>query len=141
MPKPPLPPSLVEFLLEPNPAVIATVAPSGALHTAATWYVWDDGRVLVNMDEGRRRLSHLRADPRVSLTVLGAEDWSRHVSLTGHVASIDPAPEFADIDRLARRYSGQPFPLRDRGRVSAWIEVESWHAWAGAEPWAGSESE
>ncbi|MGZ4187867.1 MAG: PPOX class F420-dependent oxidoreductase [Solirubrobacteraceae bacterium] len=137
MPKPPLPASLVEFLSEPNPAVIATIAPDGSLHTAATWYLWEDGRVLVNMDASRRRLHHLRNDPRVSLTVLGNDDWSRHVSLSGRVASLEPDSEFEAIDRLARHYSGQPFPLRERDRVSGWLEIDSWHAWAGAQPWTG----
>jgi PPOX class probable F420-dependent enzyme len=137
MPRPPLPDSLVEFLSEPNPAVIATIAPDDSLHTAATWYLWEDGRVLVNMDENRRRLAHLRKDPRVSLTVLGKDDWSRHVSLSGRVVSLEPDPEFEAIDRLARHYGGQPFALRDRGRVSGWIEIDSWHAWAGPQPWTG----
>jgi PPOX class probable F420-dependent enzyme len=137
LPRPPLPERLVEFLSEPNPAVIATIAPNGSLHTAATWYVWDDGRVLVNMDESRARLAHLRDDPRVSLTVLGKDDWSRHVSLSGRVASLEPDPELEGINRLARHYTGQPFPLRDGLRVSGWIEIDSWHAWAGAEPWTG----
>jgi PPOX class probable F420-dependent enzyme len=136
MPKPPLPDELVEFLAEPNPSVIATVATDGGLHTAATWYVWDDGRVLVNMDAGRKRLAHLREDPRVSLTVLGKDDWSRHVSLSGRVVSLQSDPELEGIDRLARHYTGQPFGRRDRERVSAWIEIDSWHAWAGAEPWS-----
>jgi PPOX class probable F420-dependent enzyme len=137
VPRPPLPERLVEFLSEPNPAVIATIAPNGSLHTAATWYVWDDGRVLVNMDETRARLAHLRDDPRVSLTVLGKDDWSRHVSLSGRVVSLEPDPELEGINRLARHYTGQPFPLRDGRRVNGWIEIDSWHAWAGAEPWAG----
>jgi PPOX class probable F420-dependent enzyme len=135
MPKPPLPESLVEFLSEPNPAVIATLRPDGRPHTAATWYVWDDCRVLVNMDESRSRLANLRNDPRVSLTIVGQDDWSRHVSLSGRVASLDPDPDLEGIDRLSRQYTGQPFPRRDSGRVSAWIEIDTWHAWAGAGPW------
>ena len=42
------------MLAKPNPAVIGTVTPDGAPNTVATWYLWEDGRVLVNMDEGRR---------------------------------------------------------------------------------------
>jgi PPOX class probable F420-dependent enzyme len=137
MPKPPLPPELDEFLARPNPSVIATLQPDGGPHTAATWYVWDNGRVLVNMDESRRRLDHLRRDPRVSITVLGQDGWYRHVTLRGRVVSLDPDPDLADIDRLARHYTGQPYPQRDRGRLSAWIEVDSWHAWAVGEPWEG----
>jgi hypothetical protein len=34
-----------------------------------------------------------------------------------------------DIDRIARHYTGRPYPLRDRERVSAYIEVATWHAW------------
>ena len=60
MPKSPLPASLSRFLAEPNPAVIATIAPGGEPHTVATWYLWEDGRLFVNMDAGRKRLQVVR---------------------------------------------------------------------------------
>jgi PPOX class probable F420-dependent enzyme len=138
MPKPPVPPEIDQFLSRRNPAVIATLDPDGSPHTAATWYIWDRGRVLVNMDEGRKRLANLRRDPRVSITFLGERSWYRHVTLTGRVASLEPDATFEDIDRLAGHYTGSPFTNRDRPRVSAWIEVEAWHAWAGSGPWTGS---
>jgi PPOX class probable F420-dependent enzyme len=139
MPKPPLPRELDDFLSRPNPAVIATLQPDGSPHTAATWYVWDDGRVLVNMDESRKRLQYVRKDPRVSITVVGQDEWYRHVTLRGRAVSIDPDSELEGIDRLARHYTGNPYPDRVHGRVSAWIEVEYWHSWAGGRPWTGSE--
>lgn len=139
MPKPPLPRELDDFLSRPNPAVIATLQPDGSPHTAATWYVWDDGRVMVNMDESRKRLQYVRNDPRVSITVVGQDEWYRHVTLRGRAVSIDPDSELEGIDRLARHYTGNPYPDRVHGRVSAWIEVESWHSWAGGRPWTGSE--
>ena len=137
MPPPPLPPALSEFLSAPNPSVIATLRPDGSPHSAATWYLWEDGRVLVNMDEGRKRLEHMRLHPQVSLTVLGVDSWYRHVTLLGRVAALEPDRELEAIDRLCRHYMGQPYSQRDRGRVSAWIEVESWHAWNGGRPWTG----
>jgi PPOX class probable F420-dependent enzyme len=137
VPNPPLPPDLLAFLGEPNPSVIATIRSDGSPHTAATWYLWVDGRVLVNMDEGRRRLEHLRQEPQVSITLLGRQDWYHHVTLRGHVAELTPDPQFTDIDRLSEHYTGRAYPQRDRGRVSAWIEVMSWHAWAVIEPWTG----
>lgn len=129
MPKPPLPPRLDAFLAKPNASVIATVRPDGSPVTVATWYVWEDGRVLVNMDEGRRRLEHVRSDPRVSLTVMDVANWGSHVSLQGSVVSIEEDRDLHDIDRIARHYIGEPYPMRDRRRFSAWIEVERWHAW------------
>jgi PPOX class probable F420-dependent enzyme len=135
MPRPPLPAELEAFLARPNPAVIATVRGSGSPHTAATWYLWHEGRLLVNLDEDRTRLKHLRGDPRVSLTVLDADGWHRHVTIEGRAISISPDVAFEGIDRLARHYTGAAFQLRTRGRVDVWIEVKSWHAWDGGGPW------
>ncbi|MEU9482657.1 PPOX class F420-dependent oxidoreductase [Streptomyces decoyicus] len=129
MSNPPLPDPAVAMLRKPNPAVITTLRSDGQPVSTATWYLWDDGRVLVNMDEGRKRLKHLRNDPRVSLTVLDEGNWYTHLSLIGHIAEIRDDEELADIDRLAQHYMGKPYPQRDRRRVSAWIEIDRWHGW------------
>ena len=130
MPQVPLPPELDAFLRLPNPAVVATIRPDGSPHTVATWYDWDGGRALLNMDESRVRLRFMSRDPRVALTVLGKDSWYSHVSLLGRIVSIEDDPELGDIDRLARRYTGRPFRTRDARRVSAWLEPERWHAWS-----------
>ena len=125
----PVPPEVEEFLRRPNPAVVATLRPDGSPHTVPTWYDWDDGLVLLNMDESRLRLRFLRRDPRAALTVLDDDSWYRHVSLLGRVVRIEDDPDLADIDRLAVRYTGNPFRTRDRKRVSAWLQPDRWHRW------------
>ena len=127
MPLAPLPEEIVVFLREPHAAVIATVRSDGAPYSAATWYDWDDGRLLVNMDFERLRLSHVRRDPRVSLTVLDVADWYRAVTVLGRVVEIHDDEDLVDIDRLSQRYRGEPYRTRDRKRVSALIEPERWH--------------
>jgi PPOX class probable F420-dependent enzyme len=129
MPRAPVPHDVDAFLREPHPAVIATLRPDGSPHSVATWYDWEDGRALLNMDESRLRLRFLRRDPHVALTVLDRDSWYRHVSLLGHVVSIEADPELHDIDRLALRYTGQRFRTRDAKRVSARVEVDRWHRW------------
>ncbi|WBB62902.1 PPOX class F420-dependent oxidoreductase [Streptomyces sp. WMMC500] len=129
MSRPPLPADAVEMLRRPNPCVMATLRADGAPVSTATWYLWEDGRVLVNMDGSRRRLEHLRADPRVTLTVLAEGDWYSHVTLVGRVAELVPDEGLADIDRLARHYTGNPYPERGSARFSARIDVERWHGW------------
>lgn len=129
MPKTPVPTELQAVLVNPNPSVMATVRPDGAPITVATWYLWESDRVLVNLDEGRKRLEHLRKDPRVSITVLDGDRWYRAISLRGRVVSLADDADLADIDRIATHYTGRPYPDRNRGRVSAWIEVDQWHAW------------
>lgn len=139
MPKAPVPDAVGEFLARPNPAVIATIRPDGFPHTAATWYVWEDGRVLVNMDETRRRLDYMRRDPRVSLTALWDDEWYRQVTLIGEVVSIEPDPDLHDIDRLSTHYSGSPFGARHQHRWSAWVRVDRWFGWDGGTSWPPSE--
>lgn len=132
MSRPPLPREAVELLERPNPAVIATLRSDGQPVSAATWYLWERGRVMVNMDEGRKRLQHLRHDPRVCLTVLEEGAWYTHVTLIGRVVELKDDEGLADVDRLAQHYTGHDYPTRGRRRVTAWIEIDRWHGWGAA---------
>lgn len=129
MSRPPLPPEAQELLRRPNPSVMATLRSDGAPVSTPTWYVWEDGRALISLDEGRIRLKHLRRDPRITLTVLDGDDWYTHVTLIGRVVQTYEDEGLADADRIARHYTGKPYADRVRTRVSAWIEVERWHGW------------
>jgi PPOX class probable F420-dependent enzyme len=129
MPRPPLPAEIVELLARPNPAVIATLRPDGQPVSVATWYILDGDRILVNMDASRKRLVHLRTDPRVSLTVFDGDHWYTHVSVQGRVVEIGADEDLSGIDRIARHYTGEPFSSRESDRVNAWIEIDRWHGW------------
>ncbi|MEV3904611.1 PPOX class F420-dependent oxidoreductase [Mycobacterium sp. NPDC050551] len=129
MPAPLLSDDATAMLSKPNPAVISTVRRDGQPVSAATWYLLRDGRVLVNMDAGRKRLEHIRHDPRVSLTVLDGEDWYTHVTLIGRIVDIYADDGLGDIDALSRHYTGEQYAQRDRPRVSALLEIERVHGW------------
>jgi PPOX class probable F420-dependent enzyme len=132
VPTSPLPDELRALLSKPNPAVMATLGPDGGPVSVATWYLLEGDRILVNLDEGRKRLEHLRRDPRVSLTVLDEASWYTHVSVQGRVVELVDDEGMVDIDRISTHYGGRPYPVRDRGRVSAWIEIDRWHGWGAA---------
>jgi PPOX class probable F420-dependent enzyme len=136
VPRVPVPNDADEFLAQPNGAVVATLRPDGSPHTAATWYDWEDGRVLLNMDASRLRLGFMQRDPRVSLTVIDLQHWYRQLTLLGRVVAIEDDPDLADIDRLARRYTGQPYRNRERRSVSAWLEPEHWYGWINGRLWS-----
>jgi PPOX class probable F420-dependent enzyme len=134
VPKPPLPPRVEALVRKPNPAVVASIRPDGTPHTAASWYDWEDGRVLLSMDGTRRRLGYLRRDPRVSMTVLDEGSWYRHITLEGVVEELVDDEGLRDIDRLSRRYVGQPYSGREQHRVTAWVRVTRWHGWNAPHP-------
>jgi len=117
------------MLTKPNPAVISTIRSDGQPVSAATWYLLRDDQILVNMDVGRKRLGHMRKDPRVSLTVLDEASWYTHITLIGRVVDIYDDEGMADIDAVSQHYQGKPYPRRDRARVSALIEVDRVHGW------------
>jgi PPOX class probable F420-dependent enzyme len=129
MPQLPLPEPIREMLRRPNPAVMATVRKHGQPVTVPTWYLLDDDQIVVNLDAGRRRLQHLRNDPRVSLSVLDADDWYSHVSVIGEVSSITDDVDLAGIDRQSMAYQGKPYPNRTSPRVDVRIEIRRWHSW------------
>lgn len=129
VPKPPVPAAVAEFLAQPNYATISTLRADGQPVSVPTWYMYENGRILVNMDEGRKRLEYLRHDPRVSLSAMDPQDWITHVSIQGRVVEFVDDPDLTDIDRISAHYTGHPYHQRDRRRVSAWIEIDHWHAW------------
>lgn len=133
MPLAPLPADVLERLARPNPAVMATIHPDGYPVTVATWYLVEpDGRILLNLDGGRARLEHIRANPQISLTALDEESWYTHISVQGPVTEIVDDVDLKDIDRLSVHYGGNPYPTRDRPRVSVRMTVERWHGWGAA---------
>ncbi len=130
MPELPFPDHVRDLLRKPNPAVVTTLRSDGSPVSVATWYLLEeDDRVLVNMDVTRVRVNHLRADPRISLTVLDEASWYTHVSLIGRVVKMADDENLTDIDRLSTHYSDRAYPKRDSPRVSAWVQVERWHGW------------
>ena len=126
MPAAPVPSELHAFLRRPNGAVITTIRPDGQPHAVPTWYEWQDGTILVNMDESRVRLGYMRRDPRVAISIFDPEDWYTHVSVVGRVTEVGEDVGLADIDRLSLHYRGAPYRNRENRRFTALVAVERW---------------
>jgi PPOX class probable F420-dependent enzyme len=129
VPSPPLPPELQRFVAKPHHAVVGTVRADGVPVTTACWYGIDDsGRVILSMDRESHRLRHIRANPHVSLTMLG-DNWYSHVSILGRAVDFRSDDDLADIDALSQRYEGEPYEDRDYSGVTVLVEVDAWHTW------------
>jgi PPOX class probable F420-dependent enzyme len=128
MPRPPLSPDAMELARAANPAVLATVREDGSPHTVAVWFDWVDGRVLLNMDVNRKRLAYIEANPNASITILDGENWLRQLTIRGPI-SLEPDEGLVTVDQLAQRYGGRDYPIRDRPRVTAWLQPEHWFLW------------
>ena len=90
-----------------NWGTVTTLREDGSPHSTPVWVDTDGERVLFNTSIGRAKERHLRRDPRVSVTVLPAENQqSGYVSVTG-TAELTEDGAFEHIDRMAQKYLGQ----------------------------------
>lgn len=102
-----LPVPVKSFLQKPHFAVLATITPSGRPQATPVWYLLENGYVLINTSEGRKKLHNLRANPRVALTIVDPDDPYRYVQIQGKVVKFDRERGARDIDRLSMRYRGR----------------------------------
>lgn len=85
--------------------VIATVNPDGSPQTSPVWVDRDGEDVLISTAAGRRKVTNIERDRRVSLTVWDPVDDERYVEIRGTaVVEDDPGRAFAIA--LAEKYEG-----------------------------------
>lgn len=128
MPSAPVPVEFEPFLMGPRTAVIATMRKDGTLTTTATWYLWENGTVLLNILKDGPRERNLRRHPDTAMTVL-SESMEQHVSLGGTAVEFRDDPDMVDADRLSMHYWGHPYPSRDNPCMTVIVRVERWHAY------------
>ncbi len=92
---------------EPNLAVVAALREDGTVHQTVVWVDWDGDRVLLNLNNFRAKLEHLRNDPRVSVIVLDRNDPFRWIAIEGKVDEITTEGAFEHIVRQAGVYLGR----------------------------------
>jgi PPOX class probable F420-dependent enzyme len=99
---------------EPNLAVVAALHENGTPHQTVVWVDWDGEHVLLNLNNFRAKLDHLRRDPRVSVLVLDRNDPFRWLAIEGKVAEITTEGAYEHIVRQAGVYTGETeYPLRE----------------------------
>lgn len=124
----PMPPAVLDLLRRPNPAVVATTRQNGAPVSAAVWYLWDEGVVLMSMGASSPRRRQLARDPRLTLTVLDSASWYRQVTVHGEAEELADDPDLTVIDRLSQHYEGEPFGDRTHPHAFARVRVTDWNA-------------
>jgi PPOX class probable F420-dependent enzyme len=123
----PLPPPVLDLLAKPNPCVIAVLRADGAPAGAAVWYLFEDGEIVTSMSGTGARRRRLERDARVSVTVLDEADWYRQVTLHGEVADLRDDEGGADIDRISRHYTGEPYADHSYAHATARIRITGWN--------------
>lgn len=124
-----LPPQVADLLGERNYAHLATIEPDGSVSSRPVWVDVEEDRVLFLTQAGSRKARNIERDPRVALSIAHRDDPYREADLRGRVVErIDGDAALVLADRIARKYTGQEFPVRGEGTVVYVIEaLESRH--------------
>ena len=105
----------VRRLLErPNYAHIATLLPDGAPHSVPVWIdVEGRDKLVILTSPSSRKARNVERDPRVAISITDLDQPYASALIRGQVVEfIDGDQGWDIIDRIARKYTGQPYPLR-----------------------------
>jgi PPOX class probable F420-dependent enzyme len=92
-------------------AHLATVLPDGSPHSVPLWVGAEGDRVAILTGPGSREARNLRRDPRVALSLAPPDDPFTPVIVRGQVVEwLEGDAAWEVIDRIATRYTGQPYP-------------------------------
>jgi PPOX class probable F420-dependent enzyme len=120
------------ILEAPNFASIGTVMPDGSPHVSTIWIDLDGDHVVFNTSEGNRKVSNIRRDPRVGISVFDQKDPYEQVVIRGTVTDITTEGADAHIDRLAKKYLGlETYPWLLAGEQRLIVRVRPDHVSTG----------
>jgi PPOX class probable F420-dependent enzyme len=94
-------------LREEAVAWLTLVDPRGTPQPAPIWFVWDGATALVYSDRRAKRLTHLRENPRVSLSFDSDGHGGDIVVLTGDVVEDPDAPQPQDNPPYLEKYGAR----------------------------------
>ncbi len=106
-------------------AHVATIGPNGEPQNNPVWFGTQDGYILFSQTTGRQKYRNLRRDNRVALSIVDPENPYRYLEIRGTVTRIDPDPENAFINKMAKKYLDQDvYPWHQPGDERVIVVVE-----------------
>lgn len=107
-----------------NFAYLATVGRDGRPQVTPVWVEYDGTHVIINSEEKRAKVRHLKEDPNVAIAIADANDPYLYIELRGKVVEITTEGALEGIDRLAEKYIGKKYPWNQPGDVRVVLKIE-----------------
>jgi PPOX class probable F420-dependent enzyme len=117
-------------LLDASFLTLGTIGPDGLPQLTEVWFLAEDGQVRISLNDARRKMVNLRANPACSVLILDVVNPYRYVELRG-MADIRPDTDLAFATRVGAKYSAdlseRDLPGQTRSVVT--IVPSRVHAW------------
>jgi len=100
----PIPAGHADLLERPLYGHLATLRADGTPQVNPMWYRWDGTFLSFTTSRTRRKFANVQGHPAVAMSVTDPDRPYRYLEVRGVVERIDPDPQGAFFDVLARRY-------------------------------------
>ena len=109
----PMKPETQALIRRPNFAHLATLRADGSPKLDPIWIdLVDESTVIMATGRNSLKTRNILGDPRVAISIVDMDNPYEEAQLRG-VASVEPDPEMATMDRISHKYIANPFPMRD----------------------------
>jgi PPOX class probable F420-dependent enzyme len=98
-------PEAFQDLLEAQFATLATLGKDGGPQLTEVWFLFEDGKVKISLNDSRRKTKNLRARPRCSLFILDLANPFRYVDVRG-TAVFEDDDDYKFAARVGAKYGG-----------------------------------
>ena len=106
-------------------AHLGTVMPDGSPQVTPVWFLYENGKFIVNTARGRVKDRNMTRNSRVALSILDPDNPYAHLSVRGTIVRATEEGASANIDRLAKKYLGKDkYPFGQPGEVRVMYEIE-----------------
>jgi PPOX class probable F420-dependent enzyme len=93
-----------------NFAAVTTLMPDGTPQTTPLWVDADAEHLLLNTEVHRQKYKNVSRDPRITVTIIDADNPYSYGEVRGEVVETVTGPEArAHIDALAQKYQGTDY--------------------------------
>ncbi len=123
-----IPAGYVDLLDSTALAHVATIGPNGEPQVNPIWFDWDGAKIRFSQTTTRQKLKNVKDEPRISLSIVDPTNDYRYLEIRGRVVDIEPDPDFAFINKMAKKYIGQDrYPWGQPGDERVVIVIEPIH--------------
>jgi PPOX class probable F420-dependent enzyme len=120
-----IPDKFLPILITKKPlAHLATVMPDGTPQVTPVWFLYEDGKFIVNTARGRVKDRNMMENGHVALSIVDPDNPYAHIAVRGTIARSTEEGADANIDALAKKYLNRDtYPWRRPGEVRVMYEI------------------
>ena len=123
-----IPESHADLLDQKVLAHVATIGPDGEPHNNPVWFDTQDGNIRFSQTTTRQKMRNLKRNPRIALSIVDENNPYRYLEIRGTVERVDPDPDKAFINSMAKKYIGQDvYPWSQPGDERVVVVVRPEH--------------